>query len=61
MFIGYMMGYIYEKNVTVVEMIAASAYITALVCFSLEVDYGSVGLLKSPVHMQKHRVGDLGP
>ena len=40
------------------EMICASACITSMVCFSLEVKYGN--MLDTKLHMHRHRVGARG-
>lgn len=58
MLTGYISRFIYEKKVTVVELICASVCLTTLVCFSLEVEYG--GNISRPVHMQRHRQGARG-
>jgi hypothetical protein len=58
MFTGYMQRYIYEQRVTAVELICASACLTSLICFSMEVEFGPV--YKEEVHMQRHRLGARG-
>ena len=40
------------------EMICASACLTSMICFSMEVKYGN--MLDSQLHMQRHRVGARG-
>ena len=49
---------IYTEEMTVVEMICCSVCITSMICFSLEVRYGS--LFNTQVHMHRHRVGARG-
>ena len=46
------------EQVTVMEMICASACLTSMICFSMEVKYGN--MLDSRLHMQRHRVGARG-
>ena len=45
---------VYEDKMTVMEMICCSVCITSMICFSLEVKYGS--LFSTHVHMYRHRV-----
>ena len=47
-----------EEAVTVMELICASACLTSMICFSLEVKYGH--LLSTDVHMHRHRAGARG-
>ena len=47
-----------DRGFTVMEMLCVSPYITAMICFSMEVKYGHMP--DSTVHMQRHRVGARG-
>ena len=58
MWTGFASQIIYDEKVTVVEMICASACIVSLICFSMEVERGS--LLQGQAHMARHRVGARG-
>ena len=58
MWTGFLAQMRYDEKVTVVEMICASACIVSLICFSMEVEHGS--LLQGKAHMARHRVGARG-
>ena len=58
MWTGFAAKLLYEKKVTVMEMICASPCLVAMVCFSLEVERGN--LLNEELHMARHRVGSRG-
>ena len=47
-----------EGGLTVMEMICASACLTSMICFSMEVKYGN--MLDTTLLMQRHRVGARG-
>ena len=58
MWIGFAPRALYQKNVTILEMICASPCLTSMICFSMEIKYGN--MFNSDVHMQRHRVGARG-
>ena len=49
---------IYTEEMTVMEMVCCSVCIISMICFSLEVKYGS--LFITQVHMHRHRVSAWG-
>ena len=51
---------LYEKRVTVMEMICASVCLTSMICFSLEKKYHGKRAFDMDVHMNNHRMGARG-
>ena len=60
MMIFYAPREIYEKNVTVMEMICASTCLTSMICFTLEKRYRGERVLDENAHMGRHRLGARG-
>ena len=60
MWTGYAPAMLYEKKVTVVELICASPCITTLLCFSMESRHRGDNLFDEEAHMARHRVGARG-
>ncbi|CAE7555755.1 pfh1 [Symbiodinium sp. CCMP2592] len=61
MWTGYGPERLYQDNVTVMEMLCASPYITTLVCLTMEARYRAEGApLDQTAHMPRHRMGARG-
>ena len=60
MMIYYAPQILYTEEVTVMEMICASACLTSMICFSLEKKYRGERAFDTQVHMHNHRMGARG-
>ena len=58
MMVFYAPRVLYERGMTVIEMMCASVCITSMICFAMEVKHGH--MMNSQMHMQRHRVGARG-
>ena len=51
---------LYDRDVTVLEMICASTCVTSMICFTLEAKYRAQSPYDETVNMARHRMGTRG-
>ena len=60
MMIVYAPRELHELEVTVMEMVCASACLTSMICFSLELKYRRENQFEQLLHMERQRMGARG-